>query len=126
MPLLPDPISHPSVKQFTLPKPDKDASGNPLPDETRAWVKMDMRPVDGADITQGISNYVDPFGAFLVRRIREWNFTDEHGETLPITYENVLRIGKDNIAFLAGQPIETVGELSDEQKKTSIPITTPS
>lgn len=124
MPLLPDPISTPHVKQMYLPQP-KAQDGNPLPQDQQAWVKMDFRAVDGSDITQGISNFVDPFGAFLVRRIVEWNFVDETGQTLPITYENVMRIGKENIAYLASQPLTTVAALDDEQKKTSISTSTP-
>lgn len=123
MPLLPDPIRQPNVKQLYLPQP-KAEDGSPLPLEDQAWVKMDLRPTDGADITQGISNFIDPFGGFLARRIVEWNFVDDQGGPLPITYENVLRIGSENIGYLARQPLASVMALSDDQKKTSTSIST--
>lgn len=119
MPLLPDPIIQPNIKKLILPQPSKDENGLDLPVEKRAYVKMDVRPTDGADITQSATNLIDPFGGFLVRRIVEWNFVDESGVPMPINYDNVLRIGKDNIAYLAGQELHSIAELTDDQKKTS-------
>lgn len=119
MPYLPDPVSQPNIKTFYLPKPDKDENGQDLPQDKRAWVKMDMQPTTGGDITSSLTNVDDPFGMFLVRRIVEWNFIEHDGTPTPITYQNVLRMGKENIIFLAQQPIGTVEPLDDEQKKTS-------
>lgn len=85
---------------------------------------MDLRPIDGEDATRGIGNE-DPIGAFLVRRITDWNFADTNGEKCDITYTNVLRLGQENIRYLSRQPLVSVDALTDEQKKTSISISTP-
>jgi len=124
MPLLPDPVSTPNVKQFYLPKPDKDENGNALPVEKQAWVKMDMRPMSGMDITKGMINTDDPVGGIIAKRILEWNFIDEQGRPVPITYENFMRIGRENIAYLLAQPLDELAPLTDDQKKTSTPTVT--
>lgn len=120
MPLLPNPVSTPSIKQLYLPEPDRDETGQPLAQEKKAWVKMDVQPINGADVTRGFSNTHDPFGGWLTNRIVEWNFTDEQDMAVPINYENVLRLGATNLGFLSRQPIEQVKQMTDEQKKTSI------
>lgn len=125
MPLLPDPISSPNVKQFYLPKPDKDENGQLLPVDKQAWVKMDVQGMTGADSTRLTGVGQDWYGHWLSNRILEWNFVDESGIPIPITYENVVRLGGANIAYLRQVKLDVVHPLSDDQKKTSTPTSTP-
>lgn len=125
MPLLPDPISTPNVKQLYLPQPNLDEEGMPLPEDKKAWVKMDVQGTNGEDMTRLYTdNLINPMGMWLTRRILEWNFIDEHGASVPITYENVIRIGKDNLQYLLNYPLSQVDALTDDQKKTSTSTST--
>lgn len=112
MPQLPLPVSQPNIKKLYLP------STSSLPLDDQAWVDLDTQPMSGRDLTAGVGVEDDVFGHWLARRILAWNFVDEEGKPVQVTYENVTRLGQENLVFLAQQPFATVPALTDEQKKT--------
>jgi hypothetical protein len=113
MPQLPEPPSIANVQKLFLPVPETDNI------EDKAWVEMDLQPINGKDLTASSGVREDAYGHWLTRRISNWNFADVNGQTLPITYENVTRLGATNITYLTQQPLESIAPLTDDQKKTS-------
>lgn len=49
----------------------------------------------------------------LPKLIKEWNFTDEGGNVLPITPENINLLGDDDLKFI----IDQVQEFAESLKK---------
>lgn len=92
-----------------------------LPEEQKAFVDMDTRPVQTADIED-----VDPELSqisisveMLAERIKGWNFTDESGNDLPVTVENIKLLEVSDFVHL-GDIINKSSqkrELSTAEKK---------
>lgn len=119
-----------SVQQVFLPDPPG------VPEDQQGWVKMDVSPINVRDFI-----FTESSGAtsasvvgkefslnMLAERIKEWNYTDEGSqEVLPITPDNVMRLGQQNILFLYTQYQKTpVSGLSTAEKKTSSSTSTDS
>jgi len=101
-------------------------------EEEKAWVEVKTR-LTGGDMLVASSNGTDNIErteAALAAYIVNWNFTNEAGETEPITRESVHRLEIDDFSLLvvemnsAQKSVKT--SIEGEQKKTSSSISTPS
>lgn len=98
-------------------------------DVDRAWVVMDVSTPTGRDLLSVDAN--ETSGQTTVRglaaRIKEWNYTDENGTTMPINYNTVQLLEVEDIKFLNAQ-IKDASEdnLTTEEKKTSSDTSTES
>ena len=107
-----------SRKQIILP------STKDLPAEEQAWVVLDTSPTTAADtldITEGMG-MMRILITLLTNRITEWNYTDENGTPVPITFDNVCKLEIDDLKYLANTLPEDDNsrDLTEEQKKTSL------
>lgn len=112
-------------KQVILP------STKDLPPEDQAWVVVDVSPATAADtldITEGMGS-MRILITLLANRIVEWNYTDENGVAIPITFDSVCRFDIEDLKYLANMlPNEGDDDsrgLTEEQKKTSSDTTEP-
>ena len=102
-------------------------STSSLPQDQQAWVVMDVSANKAGDyynvdsMTAGHMTF-----AVLQERIREWNYQDAQGQTVPITVENLKRLNRDDFAFLQTKISDGTSEkMSDDQKKTSSDTSSP-
>jgi hypothetical protein len=115
-------ITFEKLEKIYLPS-SKDA----LTEEDRAWVVMDVSPQKAADLyslEQDMSSgqiYLE----MVANRIKEWNCTDQTGEPLPVTVDNVGLIGMEDFKFLQDR-IPEGQSLNSEEKKTSSDTSPPS
>lgn len=114
MPILP---SHtPVIRQLYL------LSTRSLPQDQQAWVKLDVGPL----LTEDTFLYTDldvnsnvRFARWLARRIVEWNFTEADGTPVPINYDTISRLPKEDFDYLANQDLVKQPEgLPAEEKKS--------
>lgn len=111
------------LKQLYLPSTEKEENA-----DDKFWVTMDVSPAKTGDIaimdsgmTQGQFNI-----EILVARIEEWNAQDEaDGKTLPINYQTVSGLLPEDSKFLLQQIKADEQELTDDQKKTLQPTSSP-
>jgi hypothetical protein len=114
MPVLPT-LPQSNVKQIYLPSTSK------LPIEEQAWVKMEVNTANVKDWLQ-----TDPSGNLgkltiniLTDRIKEWNYTEVNGTPVPINAETVVRMGIENLTYLANQiESQKYTDLSVDEKKS--------
>lgn len=115
MPQLNIESASPYIKKFYLPSTAK------LPQEQQAWVSMDISPDTVGDLmawSDEDSNTVARQMRILTRRIKEWNFVDQSGAPVPITFESVCHIPTIDLRYLREIPYERgPGDLSLEDKK---------
>ena len=64
-------------------------------------------------LSQSTGDIIAKFVELIPLIIKSWNFTDEEGKDLPITKENINKLGVTDIEFLAKE----FTELVKEQKK---------
>lgn len=101
------------LERFYLP------STKELPEGDQAFVDMETGKLTTQDVI-GIdpkSPEMEIGVVMLVSRIKGWNFTDEKGETLPITVETVQMLDIEDFAFLAGKIPQNFKTLTGEEKK---------
>lgn len=104
------------VKEFVLP------STKNLPKEDQAIVAMDVSPIKTGDVV-GVSQGMTEGEAsvrMLYERIKSWNYTDETGNLLPVSFDNVKALDIDDFKFLEGQ-ISGVDSSLDAEKKSKSP-----
>lgn len=103
-----------------------------LPEEEKAWVEVKTRLAGGDMLVASVngSNDIQRTEAALASYIVKWNFTNEAGETEPITRETVHQLETEDLQMLilemnsAQKSVKT--SIEGEQKKTSSSISTPS
>lgn len=102
------------IDRFFLP------STKDLPEAEQAFVDMEVGPITTGDIVG-----VDPKAGeveigvrMLAARIKGWNFTDEAGADVEVTFENVSKLDMEDFSFLAGKLPQSVEGLSTPEKKT--------
>lgn len=106
-----------NVKQFELPSTTK------LPQEERAWVLMDVgpdRPADWLAVTDLDRNYAARQARVVVSRIQKWNFIDDQGSPIPVSFENFWHLApEDRLYLLTIKFDEPAGQtLTTQEKKT--------
>lgn len=103
-----------------------------LPEEEKAWVEVKTR-LTGGDMlaaATGGNDDIERTEAAIAAFIVDWNFTNEEGETEPITRQSVHQLEIDDFSLLAievqkaQKSVDTT--IEGEQKKTSSSILTPS
>lgn len=94
-----------------------------LPEPDRAWVVLDVSDQTAQDILKASGNNteVEVTVLMLVKRIKEWNFTDAEGKTLPIDFENVSKLKTEDYKFLVTALRNQPEGLSDDAKKDLSP-----
>lgn len=110
------------LKQLTLP------STKDEPEQDRAWVVMDVSPAKAGDaynVNEALAGRAT--FAMMLGRIREWNYTDEKGQPVPINTETLKRLNAHDFSWLQDQ-IEDGSEksLTDDEKKVSSVTSPPS
>lgn len=112
-------ISQPQqhIQQLYLP-----STAN-LPQDEQAWVKLDVGPESVADwqvITDGDQNYAVRQSRIIVNRIKEWNFVDEQGQPVPITFESFWALPAADRLYLLTVKFDQSANpaLSAQEKKT--------
>ena len=112
MPVLRDKVK--KTERFYLPSTDN------LPEPEKAFVDMDVSPMITADIitlnTKG--GEVEVGARMLAQRIEGWNFTDEAGNDVPVTFENIKRLDLGDFGFLADKLDTDIEGLPVAEKKT--------
>ena len=125
MPVLPS-LPEAVIKQFFLPVPNtKEVDGQQVAmaqdDPDRGWVKLDVSPMNVQDRLSAEAGE-KPMQAsirVLTQRIHEWNFTETDGTPVAITPVSVLRLGDENLNYLASKiPQESSQTLTTGQKKS--------
>lgn len=117
MPILP--LQQEKLEEYILP------SG--------AKVKIDMSP----SLTGDLLLYTDAdnadarFMKWLVNRLKQWDFTEEDGSTVPINLTTIQRLPKADYGFLFGKHFEIAknqisAQLDTAEKKSSSSTSTPS
>lgn len=103
----------------------KDAEGKAqaTPVEDQAFVVLDVSPTITNDILNPDLSDLDNtnlrLAKLLLARIREWNYTFESGEQLPITLDSLKLLQREDFQYLCQQPFATPGKtLGDDQKKS--------
>jgi len=109
-------LPQPDIKQFFLP------STASLPEADQAWVKMDVSPLNAQDflVMEGGESAVKIGMRVFAERIKEWNFTEADGTTVPIAYENILRLDQGDLKYLSSQmpSMSANAQLNADQKKS--------
>lgn len=102
------------LERFYLPSTES------LPEEDKAFVDMEVGKLTTADIMN-----IDPKAPevqigvmMLASRIKGWNFTDEEGNELPITFDNVQKLDVEDFGFLAGKMPQDFKQITTAEKKT--------
>lgn len=94
-------------------------------DEAFVTVKSKLLLGDLVVIETNLENQYEQTIAGLANYITDWNFTDEAGNKLPITREQILEFDKRDYEFVTAELNRAIVEankdssLDDEQKKTS-------
>lgn len=104
-----------NVVRFELP------STKDKPEEEKSWVRMDASSLIIADSFGALPlmSTSEVTVNMLIRRIVEWNFTNEAGEPLEITQETISHLKIADINFLRDAIFNADESLDIEEKKTS-------
>lgn len=102
------------IERLYLPSTEK------LPEEEKAFVDMDVRPVQTGDI-EDVNPELSQISIsieMLTERIKGWNFTDEAGAAVPVSIETVKLLDVEDFIFL-GEIINKSGKkgLTPAEKK---------
>lgn len=117
MPILPT-LPANDVQQFSIPYDEK---GNPIAEDQQGHVKMDVSEYNVQDsLTAELGDTLGRVSLRIVAsRIKEWDFTEANSQAIPITYDNVMRLGMSNLDFLARQIRQSSQEpMGTEEKKS--------
>jgi hypothetical protein len=118
MPVLPSKSS--LIKQLYLP------STSSLPQDQQAWIKIDLSPLGTEDLLlfdelgEG-DKKMHAFMEWLTLRIKEWNFTEEDGSPVPISFDTICRLPREDFEYIAQQAApqqQDSPNLSADQKKS--------
>lgn len=99
-----------------------------LPEADRAYVVIDVAPLKTGDVLgfkDGMAE-LEMATTLLTERIKEWNYTTENGDSIPITSETVKLLHLDDFTFLQSKVMQSATNLSDTEKKTSLSTSSPS
>lgn len=87
---------------------------NDLPEDQQGWVKVN-RNISHDDVAgaANLDSTMDTQKYTFARVVKEWNFTDEAGNTLEITVDNVSKLNYVDVEFVN----KWVNDLFDELRK---------
>jgi hypothetical protein len=112
------------VEKVFLPstqKIDKESKQPTVPEADWGYVVMDTSPLCAADSEDmDETTKAGGFGVIaLARRIKDWNYTDQNGQPIPINRQTVGKINALDYGHLMSKISGEGKEMSADEKKAS-------
>ena len=101
-------FAQPKIEELELP--------SSTPDD-KAIVKVDTTVYGGMaeDMFDETGSLSGPVSSVLAAAIKEWNFTDIDGTPVPITRENIRRLGPADFNFLSEKVVAKLNVIATAQ-----------